>query len=77
MRADPRLMNSRLADRFGRHKALKGNKIEECFGVALEGQTAMREKVRPCAGTRTVDYQGNAFNLQPKDTCTARLLGGS
>ncbi|MFK5019519.1 DUF2282 domain-containing protein, partial [Klebsiella pneumoniae] len=24
-----------------------------------------------CAGTSTVDYQGNAFKLVPKGTCTA------
>ncbi|MBA7466468.1 hypothetical protein ES703_43058 [subsurface metagenome] len=29
-----------------------------------------------CAGTSTVDYQGNAFKLEPKDTYTARLIGG-
>ncbi len=30
-----------------------------------------------CAGTSTVDYQGNSWKLVPKGTCTAMELPGS
>lgn len=52
-------------------KALKGGKMEKCFGVALKGQNDCYAGVgTTCAGTSTVDYQGNAFKLEPKGTCT-------
>ena len=44
---------------------------EKCYGVALKGQNDC--KAGPgtsCAGTSTVDYQGNAWKLVPKGTCT-------
>ena len=52
-------------------KALKGGKMEKCFGVALKGQNdCFAVAGTTCAGTSTVDYQGNAFKLEPKGTCT-------
>lgn len=52
-------------------KALKGGKVEKCFGVALKGQNDCYAGAgTTCAGTSTVDYQGNAFKLEPKGTCT-------
>jgi uncharacterized membrane protein len=52
-------------------KALKGGKVEKCFGVALKGQNdCYAGPGTTCAGTSTVDYQGNAFKLEPKGTCT-------
>ncbi|RTM14166.1 MAG: DUF2282 domain-containing protein [Bradyrhizobiaceae bacterium] len=51
--------------------ALKGGKVEKCFGVALKGQNDCYAGAgTTCAGTSTVDYQGNAFKLEPKGTCT-------
>lgn len=44
---------------------------EKCYGVALKGQNDC--KAGPgttCAGSSTVDYQGNAWKLVPKGTCT-------
>jgi uncharacterized membrane protein len=44
---------------------------EKCYGIALKGQNDC--KAGPgttCAGTSTVDYQGNAWSLVPKGTCT-------
>jgi len=53
-------------------EALKGGKMEKCFGVALKGQNDCYAGAgTSCAGTSTVDYQGNAFKLEPKGTCTA------
>ena len=52
-------------------KALEGGKMEKCFGVALKGQNdCFAGAGTTCAGTSTVDYQGNAFKLEPKGTCT-------
>ncbi len=52
-------------------KALKGGKMEKCFGVALKGQNDCYAGAgTTCAGTSTADYQGNAFKLEAKGTCT-------
>lgn len=52
-------------------QALKSGKMEKCFGVALKGQNDCYAGAgTTCAGTSTVDYQGNAFKLEPKGTCT-------
>lgn len=46
-------------------------KFEKCFGVALKGQNDCYAGAgTTCAGTSKVDYQGNAFKLEPKGTCT-------
>lgn len=50
---------------------LKEGKMEKCFGVALKGQNdCFAGAGTSCAGTSTADYQGNAFKLEPKGTCT-------
>jgi uncharacterized membrane protein len=52
-------------------QALKGGKMEKCFGVSLKGQNDCYAGAgTSCAGTSTADYQGNAFKLEPKGTCT-------
>ncbi|WP_150522681.1 DUF2282 domain-containing protein [Roseibium sediminis] len=43
---------------------------EKCYGVSLKGKNDC--KAGPgttCAGTSTVDYQGNAWTLVPKGDC--------
>lgn len=48
---------------------------EKCYGVSLKGQNDC--KAGPgttCAGTSTVDYQGNAWTLVPKGTCVSMEL---
>jgi uncharacterized membrane protein len=53
-------------------KALNTGKFEKCYGVALKGQNDCYAGAgTTCAGTSTVNYQGNAFKLEPKGTCTA------
>ncbi len=45
--------------------------MEPCYGIALAGQNDC--KAGPgtsCAGSSTVDYQGNAFKMVPAGTCT-------
>ena len=49
---------------------------EKCYGVALKGKNDC--KAGPgtsCAGTSTVDYQGNAWKLVPKGSCVT--MGGT
>jgi uncharacterized membrane protein len=54
------------------HTALvKSGKVEPCFGTALKGQNDCYAGAgTTCAGTSATDYQGNAFRLVPKGTCT-------
>ncbi|MFM0505286.1 BufA1 family periplasmic bufferin-type metallophore [Paraburkholderia caffeinilytica] len=54
------------------HTALvKSGKVEPCFGTALKGKNDCYAGAgTTCAGTSSVDYQGNAFRLVPKGTCT-------
>jgi uncharacterized membrane protein len=48
---------------------------EKCFGVALKGQNDCAAGAgTTCAGTSTVDYQGNAWKLVPKGTCATMEL---
>ncbi|MBZ3692903.1 BufA1 family periplasmic bufferin-type metallophore [Phyllobacterium calauticae] len=52
-------------------KEVKSGKMEKCFGVALKGHNDCYAGAgTTCAGTSTTDYQGNAFKLEPKGTCT-------
>lgn len=44
--------------------------MEKCFGVSLAGQNdCAAGPGTTCAGTSTVDYQGNAWTLVPTGTC--------
>ncbi|WP_298744141.1 DUF2282 domain-containing protein [uncultured Brevundimonas sp.] len=46
--------------------------MEKCYGVAKAGQNdCAAGPGTSCAGTSTRDYQGNAWKLVPKGTCTA------
>ncbi len=52
-------------------RQVKAGKVEPCFGTALKGHNDCYAGAgTTCAGTSTVDYQGNAFKLVPKGTCT-------
>ena len=44
---------------------------EKCYGVSLAGQNdCAAGPGTTCAGTSTVDYQGNAWTLVAAGTCT-------
>ena len=44
---------------------------EKCFGISLAGQhDCAAGPGTTCAGTSTVDYQGNAWTLVDAGTCT-------
>ena len=45
---------------------------EKCFGIALAGENdCAAGPGTSCAGTSKVDYQGNAWTLVDKGTCTS------
>lgn len=49
---------------------------EKCFGVALAGKNdCAAGPGTSCAGTSTVDYQGNAWKYVEKGTCAK--MGGT
>ena len=44
--------------------------MEKCYGVALKGQNdCAAGEGTTCAGTSTIDYQGNAWKSVAKGTC--------
>lgn len=44
---------------------------EKCYGVSLAGENdCAAGPGTTCAGTSTIDYQGNAWSLVPAGTCT-------
>ena len=51
---------------------------EKCYGVALAGENGCAAGPgTTCAGSSTVDYQGNAWKLVPAGTCaTMEVEGG-
>jgi uncharacterized membrane protein len=45
---------------------------EKCYGVSLKGMNdCAAGPGTTCAATAKVDYQGNAWRLVPKGTCTS------
>jgi uncharacterized membrane protein len=45
---------------------------EKCYGVSKKGQNDCAAGAgTTCAGTSTVDYQGNAWKYVKKGTCTS------
>lgn len=53
--------------------AEEAENMEKCFGISLAGQNdcASQEAGSSCAGTSTIDYDGNAWKLVAKGTCTS------
>ena len=44
--------------------------VEQCYGVALAGENdCAAGPGTSCAGSSTVDYQGNAWTYVPEGTC--------
>jgi uncharacterized membrane protein len=51
--------------------------MEKCYGVALKGQNDCAAGAgTTCAGTSTMDYQGNSWKAVPKGTCTSMNVDG-
>ena len=50
---------------------------EKCYGVSKAGENECKASAgTSCAGTSTVDYQGNSWTLVPKGTCLTMELPG-
>ncbi len=50
---------------------------EKCFGVALAGKNDCKAGAgTTCAGSSTVDYQGNAWKLVAAGTCESMEVAG-
>lgn len=48
---------------------------EKCYGVSLAGQNDCKAGAgTTCAGSSSVDYQGNAFKLVDEGTCVSMEL---
>jgi uncharacterized membrane protein len=44
--------------------------MDKCFGIAMKGENDCAAGAgTTCAGTSSVDYQGNAWKYVPKGTC--------
>lgn len=55
----------------GAHAAEPKKETEKCFGVSLAAQNDCAAGAgTSCAGTSKVDYQGDAWTLVDKGTCT-------
>ena len=66
-----------LAASGGSAVAEESKKKVECYGVALAGENdCAAGEGTTCAGSSTVDYQGNAWKLVPAGTCTTMKLPG-
>ncbi|MBB6467729.1 BufA1 family periplasmic bufferin-type metallophore [Aminobacter carboxidus] len=51
--------------------------MEKCYGISLKGQNDCAAGAgTTCAGTSTMDYQGNAWKAVPAGTCTTMDVGG-
>ncbi len=51
---------------------------EKCYGISLAGKNdCAAGPGTTCAGTSTVDYQGNAWTLVPAGDCAKYGVGGS
>jgi len=51
---------------------------EKCYGIAKAGQNGCAAGPgTTCAGTSSVDYQGNAWSLVPAGTCETTVIDAS
>jgi uncharacterized membrane protein len=47
----------------------------KCFGISLAGENGCAAGPgTTCAGTSTIDYQGNAWTLVPEGTCATTMI---
>ena len=61
----------------GAAPAIAQDDMVKCYGVSLAGQNdCAAGPGTTCAGTSTVDYQGNAWTLVPSGTCESMELPG-
>ena len=44
---------------------------EKCFGISLKGKNDCAAGAHSCAGSSTIDYDGQSFKLVPKGSCVS------
>ncbi|MBN8290720.1 DUF2282 domain-containing protein [Rhodobacter sp. NTK016B] len=55
--------------------AAQAQEQERCYGVSMAGENdCAAGPGTSCAGTSTLDYQGNAWTLVPAGTCAEMML---
>ena len=59
-----------IASFAGPASAAEEPAMEKCYGVSLKGQNDCAAGAHSCAGTSTVNYDGQSFKLVPAGTCT-------
>ncbi|MCC6001863.1 MAG: DUF2282 domain-containing protein [Pararhodobacter sp.] len=53
------------------HAHAQSDTMDRCYGISLAGQNdCAAGPGTSCAGSSTIDYQGNAWTLVPAGTCT-------
>ena len=53
----------------------KAEKMEKCYGVSLAGENdCAAGPGTTCAGSSTIDYQGNAWTIVPAGTCEVTAI---
>ncbi len=53
----------------------QAEKMEKCYGVSLAGENdCAAGPGTTCAGTATINYQGNAWTLVPAGTCESTTI---
>jgi len=56
---------------------VQAQEMEKCYGVSLAGENSCAAGPgTTCAGSSTIDYQGNAWTLVPAGTCESTELPG-
>jgi len=57
------------------HAQAQAAPMDKCFGISLAGQNdCAAGPGTSCAGSSTVDYQGNAWTMVPAGTCAEIAL---
>ncbi|MBJ3763600.1 DUF2282 domain-containing protein [Maribius pontilimi] len=60
-----------IAGACGLAGAASAQDMVKCYGVSLAGENdCAAGPGTTCAGTSTIDYQGNAWTLVPEGSCT-------
>ena len=61
----------------GLSTAAHAQENEKCYGVSLADENDCADGPgTTCAGTSTVDYQGNAWTFVPAGTCETTMIDG-
>jgi len=70
MKTTAALVSSALATATGLAGSAHGQDMVKCYGISLAGENdCAAGPGTTCAGTSTIDYQGNAWKLVPAGTC--------